>query len=111
MTAQEDALSRLAAFLDRARVPCMVIGGIANIVWGEPRATLDIDVTVLVEAGGTAAFIDLARGEYRVLVENPLEFIRDTSRVARQGLSRAADCGDGPIARARRHPHTLAGVA
>jgi len=78
MTAQEDALSRLAAFLDRARVPYMVIGGIANIVWGEPRATLDIDVTVLVEAGGMAAFIDLARAEYRVLVEHPLEFIRDT---------------------------------
>ena len=26
----------------------MVIGGIANAVWGEPRATVDVDVTVSV---------------------------------------------------------------
>ena len=46
MTAQEDALAQLAALLEDTRVPYMVIGGLANIVWGEPRATLDIDVTV-----------------------------------------------------------------
>ena len=27
----------------------MVVGGLANAVWGEPRVTLDIDVTVWVE--------------------------------------------------------------
>jgi len=78
MTAQEDALGRLAGFLDRASVPYMVIGGIANIVWGEPRATLDIDVTVLVEAARIGAFIDRASVEYRLLIQNPVEFIRET---------------------------------
>jgi len=24
----------------------MVVGGMANAVWGEPRATLDIDITI-----------------------------------------------------------------
>ena len=27
----------------------MIVGGIANAVWGEPRATIDVDVTVSVE--------------------------------------------------------------
>lgn len=48
MTLQEQALGALAMLLDRERIPYMVIGGIANAVWGEPRATLDIDVTVWV---------------------------------------------------------------
>lgn len=47
MSALEGALT-LARLLDSLRVPYMVIGGLANAVWGEPRATLDIDVTVWV---------------------------------------------------------------
>lgn len=46
MTSQEQALVRLARRLSDLEVPYMVIGGVANAVWGEPRATLDIDVTL-----------------------------------------------------------------
>jgi hypothetical protein len=78
MTAQEGALAGIAAFLERAGVPYMVIGGIANLVWGEPRATLDIDVTVLVDAAGLDGFIERLGREYRVLVPDPSRFVRDT---------------------------------
>jgi hypothetical protein len=46
MTTQEQALVRLAQLLSEHGIPYMVIGGLANAVWGEPRTTLDIDVTV-----------------------------------------------------------------
>jgi predicted nucleotidyltransferase len=78
MTAQEDALAQIVALLDAERVPYMVIGGLANIVWGEPRATLDIDVTVWIEDERINAFVDRIRTDLRVLVENPAAFIAET---------------------------------
>jgi len=78
MTAQEDALARIADFLDRANVPYMVIGGIANLVWGEPRATLDIDVTVLVGRDDLEVFLARVRSEYDVLVGDAAAFVRET---------------------------------
>jgi hypothetical protein len=76
MTTQEDALIGLAAFLGRGGIPYMVIGGLANIVWGEPRATLDIDVTVWVPDAQLESFVDRVGQSYRVLVDAPLPFIR-----------------------------------
>lgn len=42
----ERLLERLAGSLDRHKIPYMVIGGQAVLVYGEPRLTRDIDVTV-----------------------------------------------------------------
>ena len=78
MTTQEDALAEITSFLEGARVPYMVIGGIANLIWGEPRATIDIDVTVLVPADRVEAFIASVGREYQVLVDDPATFVRDT---------------------------------
>jgi hypothetical protein len=78
MTSQEDALARVAAFLDRTQVPYMVIGGIANLVWGEARATVDIDVTVLVPPERMSAFIDLVGRDFQLLVEDPVRFVTET---------------------------------
>lgn len=78
MTAQEDALSGIASFLDRLGVRYMIIGGIANLVWGEPRATLDVDVTVLVPADEIDGFIDAVGLEYQILPEDARRFVRDT---------------------------------
>jgi hypothetical protein len=87
MTAQEDALAAITFFLERAGVPYMVIGGIANLVWGVPRATLDIDVTVLVPADRLEKFIEDIGREYRVLVPNPTSFVRDTRVLPLEGPS------------------------
>ena len=43
----EEALVSLAEFLEHEGIPYMVIGGMANAVWGEPRATVDIDIWVM----------------------------------------------------------------
>jgi predicted nucleotidyltransferase len=41
-----DALRRLKAFLEAHGIPYMVIGGIANSVWGQPRYTHDVDLKI-----------------------------------------------------------------
>ena len=78
MTTQEDALAEITVFLERHGVSYMVIGGIANLVWGEPRATLDVDVTVLVPPDAIDGFIELVGQEYTILVKDAPNFVRDT---------------------------------
>jgi predicted nucleotidyltransferase len=78
MTGQEAALASLARILDASGVPYMVIGGHANALWGEPRATLDIDVTIwLPEAAVPALVADLAP-EFRPRVADPETFVCET---------------------------------
>lgn len=78
MSAQEQTLGLLAALLDRLRIPYMVIGGLANAVWGQPRATLDIDATVWVRDADIPAAVAELAATFRVLVESPVEFIGRT---------------------------------
>jgi len=46
MTQLEAALVEVTSFLDRLGLPHMLIGGLAVAMWGEPRATLDVDLSV-----------------------------------------------------------------
>jgi hypothetical protein len=78
MTAQESALVEIARHLDALEVPYMVIGGMANALWGVPRATLDIDVTVWLEPlPPSAACARLARG-FVARPEDPAAFADQT---------------------------------
>jgi hypothetical protein len=78
MTSQLAALIRLARFLDRTATPYVIIGGLANIVWGEPRATLDIDALLQVGEEALAAFVGRVANEFIPLVPDPLPFIAST---------------------------------
>jgi len=42
----QDILARLAGILKKADIPYIVIGGQAVLLYGEPRLTADIDITV-----------------------------------------------------------------
>lgn len=42
----EDLLKRLAVAFDSLKIPYMIIGGQAVMLYGEPRQTLDVDITV-----------------------------------------------------------------
>lgn len=75
----EQLLERLAGALDRHRIPYMIIGGQAVLVYGEPRLTRDIDVTVGLDANRTDTIVALARElGLGIRVEHPGEFVRDT---------------------------------
>lgn len=51
------AAVEVARFLDELRIPYVIIGGLAVQFWGEPRATGDVDMTVLVPGGGEEEFL------------------------------------------------------
>jgi hypothetical protein len=77
-SALERAVGSLARFLDERQIPYMVIGGIANLVWGEPRSTLDVDAAVLVEEAAWPGLIAGLRARFRVLPKDAPAFLRDT---------------------------------
>jgi len=55
----EEILARLAAALERHGIPSMVIGGQAVLLYGEPRLTRDIDVTLGVGTDRLASVLKL----------------------------------------------------
>ena len=78
MNALSQALGSLAHFLETREVPYMVIGGIANLVWGEPRSTLDVDASVLVDQTAWPELIKQLGKQFHVLPTDPVAFLRDT---------------------------------
>ena len=75
MTELENALVEIASFLDEMGWPYMLIGGLAVAVWGEPRATLDVDISVWVEPEHFADAITNIAARFRT-IEDPVEFAR-----------------------------------
>ncbi len=53
------------------------IGGLAVQRWGEPRETVDVDLTVLAGFGGEEPFIERLLREYAGRVDDPAEFARE----------------------------------
>lgn len=67
----EKLLSLIARILERHSLPYMIIGGQAVLLYGEPRLTRDIDVTLGVAATGLPALLDAVReGGFRPLPED-----------------------------------------
>jgi hypothetical protein len=56
----------------------MIIGGLANAVWGEPRATLDIDVTISADTSESSRIATLLESDFRALVSDPEAFVEET---------------------------------
>jgi hypothetical protein len=52
------AAAELQAICERERWRYCFIGGLALLRWGEPRETIDVDLTLLTGFGGEAPFID-----------------------------------------------------
>jgi hypothetical protein len=78
MNGLEAALVDIAGFLEESAVPYMVIGGFANLRWGRPRLTQDLDVTIQLDEARWAVFIERMRRRFQPLAESPLEFARET---------------------------------
>jgi predicted nucleotidyltransferase len=72
-------LRRIAVGLADAGLPYMVFGGQAVLLYGEPRLTRDIDVTLGVDPGQTAVVIEMVQSAgLRLLTEKAEEFVRET---------------------------------
>ena len=78
MSRQEEVLGAGARLLDQLEVPYMVVGGHANALWGEPRATLDIDVTVLLNESRLDELIGGLDPVLTPRIPDPAKFVRET---------------------------------
>lgn len=75
----QDLLVRLSEVLEKSGIPYMVIGGQAVLVYGEPRFTKDIDITL---GAGVERLDEVLRSVvalgWKVLPESPAEFVQKT---------------------------------
>jgi predicted nucleotidyltransferase len=69
-------LINIVELLDKNSIPYMVIGGIANLTWGEPRSTFDIDITVDVDEKDIDDTVGLFKENYEILCEAPVQFVK-----------------------------------
>lgn len=72
-------LTRIAKLLSAGNIPYMIIGGQAVLLYGEPRLTKDIDITLGVNVNRLSDIIKI--GEMlglRILVENVSDFVNKT---------------------------------
>jgi hypothetical protein len=75
---QLDALHEVTEFLDQHRIRHLVIGGIANAVWGRPRATRDADLQVLIGERTISEFVALVKAQFEFRVPDPVTFAKQT---------------------------------
>ena len=73
-----EAIAILKDFLEEHDIRYMVIGGVANSVWGRPRATTDADLVLLLEGRSIAEFVELVSTVFQFLQPNLVEFARRT---------------------------------
>ncbi len=74
----QGVLADLAQRLGEGGTPYMVIGGMANAVWGHPRSTIDLDLTVLLDPSAAATLVESLGASYSCRVSNPEEFVAET---------------------------------
>jgi hypothetical protein len=76
MTLVEEAALELVALLDELNLQYMLIGGVAVGLWGEPRATLDVDITILVEPEQLAPTVQIFSSRLPLRTSKPLDIAR-----------------------------------
>lgn len=80
MTDLECALAEVAAALEHCRLPYMLIGGLAVASTGEPRATLDVDISAWVDPARTRDTTECLCRQLRAIPADPFAFV-DQRRV------------------------------
>ena len=70
------ALAGVARLLDELRVPYMVIGGYAVTIWGQPRFTADLDLTLHCLVPEQSLIEQLLR-PLTALVADPVRFVQE----------------------------------
>ena len=74
-----EILKKLSVQLDKNEIPYVVIGGQAVLLYGEPRQTKDIDITLGLDVDQTAHVLEVVKSlELNVLVEEPIDFVQRT---------------------------------
>ena len=76
----EKLIRKIAERLDEDKIPYMVIGGQAVLLYGSPRLTRDIDITLGVDTDKFSLLERVCRKlGLKVLPENPQRFAKETN--------------------------------
>ena len=76
----EDLIARIARELKRADLPYMIIGGQAVLLYGTPRMTKDIDITLGVDIGHLGSILPaLDAMDLEIIPEDFRSFAEKTS--------------------------------
>jgi hypothetical protein len=76
----EKLIIRIAATLNKYDMPYMIIGGQAVLLYGSPRLTMDIDITLGLGSGKLPLVVDALREiGLKIIPEHYEEFVRETS--------------------------------
>lgn len=76
MNPREHAAAELHLFFQQLGVSYAIIGGVAVQIWGEPRLTQDVDLTVAAPLDEPAVFIQQVLDRFPARLEGALEFAR-----------------------------------
>jgi predicted nucleotidyltransferase len=79
----------LHQFFTERKIPYVIIGGIAVQHWGEPRVTVDIDLTVMFPHG-VEEFVALVSRRFQLRSVDPVDFARRTRVVPIQTANAVA---------------------
>jgi hypothetical protein len=73
------ALREIIQFLEKEKISYMIIGGIANSFYGNPRQTFDIDIKIDLDEQRVNGFIDQLSSVGTLAAEDPIAFLEETS--------------------------------
>lgn len=75
----EEILQKIGTALDQRSIPYMIIGGQAVLLYGEPRLTRDIDITLGVGIENLPLILEIAEElNLKILPNNVDEFVKRT---------------------------------
>ena len=75
----ESILVKLAKALDEKGIAYMIIGGQAVLLYGEPRLTRDIDITLALTPDELSKVLDVVHKlNLKILVNHPESFVKET---------------------------------
>ena len=75
----EKLIKKTARLLDSQKIPYMIIGGQAVLLYGRPRLTRDIDITLGIDTDKFESIEAVCKKlKLKILVENPKDFAHET---------------------------------
>ncbi len=75
----EELLKKIAEALERYNIPYMIIGGQAVLLYGEPRLTRDIDITLGIDIGELQRVLSVVRDlGFEIPLEEIESFVQQT---------------------------------
>ena len=75
----EEIISQISVHLSKHKIPHMIIGGQAVLLYGEPRLTRDIDITLGVGIDSLDTVLSIIKElKLRILSKNIIDFVKKT---------------------------------